>query len=239
MTARKTKIKSPRELTVKIDPIRGFNDVLATAPDGFVYPRTMENFDPTDGTLVPGEGFDVLEEYVCPAGIMIRKCYLFKNYDIKNNPTHKVLIYCEDKYLYVCPFGGGTFTKLTATTFDSDPVGVPYNYNGRNVMIFSKSGGGICIFDGTKLTIVPDAPEITSMCIHFERLFVTTPGYRNTLWFSDDFNPTNWNVSLTEAGFIEMDDPGGDLIKVVSFGDYLYVFRSFGITRISAYTDQR
>ena len=139
MTARKTKIKSPRELTVKIDPIRGFNDVLATAPDGFVYPRTMENFDPTDGTLVPGEGFDVLEEYVCPAGIMIRKCYLFKNYDIKNNPTHKVLIYCEDKYLYVCPFGGGTFTKLTATTFDSDPVGVPYNYNGRNVMIFSKS----------------------------------------------------------------------------------------------------
>ncbi len=239
MTARKTKIKSPRELTVKIDPIRGFNDILATAPDGFVYPRTMENFDPTDGTLVPCDGFDVLEEYVCPTGVTVRKCYLFKNYDIDENPVHKVLIYCSDKYLYVCPFGGGTFTKLTATTFDSDPAGVPYNYNGKNVMIFSKSGGGICIFDGTKLTIVPDAPEITSMCIHFERLFVTTRGYRNTLWFSDDFNPTNWNVSLTEAGFIEMDDAGGDLIKAVSFGDYLYVFRSFGITRISAYTDQR
>ena len=239
MTARKTRIKTPRELTVKIDPIRGFNDVLAPTAGGYVYARTMENFDPADGTLVPGEGLDALNEYVCPTGLTIRKCYLFKNYNSSGNPVHKVLIYCTDKYLYVCPFGGGTFTKLTATTFDSDPVGVLYNFNGKNVMIFSKSGGGICIFDGTKLTIVPDAPEITSMCIHFERLFVTTPGYRNALWFSDDFDPTNWNVSLSEAGFIEMDDAGGDLIKVVSFGDYLYVFRTFGITRISAYTDQR
>ncbi len=239
MTARKTRIKSPRELTVKIDPIRGFNDVLATTSGGYAYARTMENFDPSEGTLVPGDGLDALEEYVCPTGVTVRKCYLFKNYDSSGNSVHKVLIYCSDKYLYVCPFGGGTFTKLTATTFESDPVGVPYNFNGKNVMIFSKSGGGICIFDGTKLTIVSDAPEITSMCIHFERLFVTTSGYRNTLWFSDDFDPTNWNVSLTEAGFIEMDDAGGELIKAVSFGDYLYVFRAFGITKISAYTDQR
>ena len=134
---------------------------------------------------------------------------------------------------------GGTFTEIPNVSLADAPESECYNFNGTDVIIFSKSGGGICIYDGVTATVVNDAPIITSMCVHNERLFVTTGGVDNALWFSDDFDPTNWNVSLTEAGFIDMNDFRGDMKRVVSFGDYLYVFRTFGITRITAYSDQR
>ena len=60
----------------------------------------------------------------------------------------------------------------------------------------------------------------------------------NTLWFSDDLDPTNWNISLDEAGFVEMADENGALLKVLSFFNYVYVFRSYGITRFYATGEQ-
>ena len=77
------------------------------------------------------------------------------------------------------------------------------------------------------------------MCVHGERLFLTDSSNHNSLWFSDDFDPTNWNVSLSEAGFIDMIGEKGRLLKVISFGGYIYVFRSYGITRVTAYGNQK
>lgn len=239
MTRRKTQIASPREITVSFNPIKGFNDTISPDAGGYAYAQSMQNFVVSDGTLVPGEGVEMLKGYVIPEGFIFRRLYLFKGKKEDGSADNRLIFCAGDGYLYECALGGGTFTKITAATFSSPPVGLMYNYNGKNVMIFSKPGGGIYIYDGTNMTLVPEAPEITSMCLHYERLFVTTGGDDNSLWFSDDFDPANWNVSLSEAGFIDMNDFRGDLIKVVSFGDYLYVFRSFGITRISAYTDQR
>ncbi len=240
MTRRRTKITAPKEITVTFNPIKGFNDTVSPEAGGYAYAQSLQNFIVSDGTLVPGEGVDLLTQYVVPdEPFLFKRLYLFKGFKDDGSADNRLIFYGTDKYLRECPLDGGTFTKITSVTFDAPPVGLMYNYNGKNVMIFSKSGGGICIYDGTTMSIVPEAPEITSMCLHYERLFVTTGGNDNALWFSDDFNPSNWNVSLSEAGFIDMNDFRGDLIKVVSFGDYLYVFRTFGITRVSAYTDQR
>jgi len=74
------------------------------------------------------------------------------------------------------------------------------------------------------------------MCTHYERLFAI--GEDNLLWFSDDLDPTNWNISLDQAGYIEFADNKGKLLKVISFLDYVYVFRRYGITRVTAYADQ-
>ena len=76
------------------------------------------------------------------------------------------------------------------------------------------------------------------MCVHYERIYATVSGEANSLWFSDDFNPVNWNASLTEGGFINFDDDGGRVIKAVSFLDHVYVFRDYGIVRLTAYGSQ-
>ncbi len=239
MTRRKTKIAAPKEITVSFNPLKGFNDTVSPDAGGYAYARSMYNFVVSDGTLSPGECFNVITDYKIPYGFSFKRFYLFKGLKADGSEDNRLIFCSDDGVLYECPVGGGTFTKITSVSFMSPPVGLMYNYNGKNVMIFSKSGGGIYIYDGSTMQTVPEAPEITSMCLHYERLFVTTGGNDKSLWFSDDFDPSNWNVSLSEAGFIDMNDFKGDLIKVVSFGDYLYVFRTFGITRISAYTDQR
>jgi hypothetical protein len=76
------------------------------------------------------------------------------------------------------------------------------------------------------------------MVLHGERLFVTVAGERNAVWFSDDLDPTNWDASLTGGGFIQMMDERGALNKVISYLNYVYVFRSYGISRISALGSQ-
>jgi hypothetical protein len=88
--------------------------------------------------------------------------------------------------------------------------------------------------DNDTIVKVEEAPDITSLCIHNERLFATTRGEGKSLWLSDDFNPTNWSRSLDEAGFIDYFDNSGKLLKVVSFLDYVYVFREYGVSRVSA-----
>lgn len=93
------------------------------------------------------------------------------------------------------------------------------------------------IYDGTAVTGVEDAPPVTSMCAHGERLFLTDAD-GDAVWFSDDFDPANWNVSLSEAGFIDFGGAGGRVLKAVSFGGYVYVFKSYGISKVYAYGEQ-
>lgn len=79
---------------------------------------------------------------------------------------------------------------------------------------------------------------MTSMCVHAERIFATVSGEQNKVWFSADFNPENWKVSGDGAGYIDFDDEGGKVIKVVKFLNYVYIFRDFGVERLTAFGAQ-
>lgn len=230
---------TPYKRKIYLSPIYGFDDEISGENGGYKYADEMLNFRVESGRLVTGEGVKFLgSEFVTPNSVAER-VYFYRRFDPALGNDDRVIVYCSDKKLYQCSVSGGTFTEIPNVSLADAPESECYNFNGTDVIIFSKSGGGICIYDGVTATVVNDAPIITSMCVHNERLFVTTGGVDNALWFSDDFDPTNWNVSLTEAGFIDMNDFRGDMKRVVSFGDYLYVFRTFGITRITAYSDQR
>ena len=91
---------------------------------------------------------------------------------------------------------------------------------------------------GSNPTKIESAPIISSMCIHFERLFATVFGEKRKIIFSDDLNPTNFNINSREGGFIELVDEFGKSNRVISFNGYLFVFRDFNIARITAFADQ-
>ena len=123
--------------------------------------------------------------------------------------------------------------------FSAKPTAINYRLNGQDCTIFSSILDPMIVWGLTENVMkVADAPHISSMAMHYERLFATVDGEQSSIWFSDDLDPTNWSVSLTEAGFIEMLDERGALKKVISFNDYVYIFRDYGITRLSAYADQ-
>lgn len=155
--------------------------------------------------------------------------------------SNYLIIYCSDGNMYYNNMyvSSSNFYKLSEIKFTTCPRVLNYKLNGYDVLIFVTQDGKMYVWDSLyDPELISDAPEITSMCLHNERLFVTTMGERRTVWFSDDLNPTNWNISLNEAGYIEMVDERGILNKVISFNNYLYVFREFGISRITAYSSQ-
>ena len=172
-------------------------------------------------------------------GVSPKAIYYYKKYDESAESYLDILmIYADDGNFYKRVLNSeDDFMLVQDLSFDKTPSAVTYRYNGKDVIIFSL-GNLSKVYDGDSVFYIDDAPAITSTCIHNERLFATEGGQKTTLWFSDDFNPLNWSVSLEDAGFIDLRDDRGSLLKVVSFDGYLYVFRNYGITRITAYGDQ-
>ena len=113
-----------------------------------------------------------------------------------------------------------------------------YRLNSVDTVFFTGMGGKLTSWNGKQL-VTHDSPPISSMALHYERLFVTSADEPTKVFFSDDLDPTNWNVSSSGAGFIELLDERGYLNKVVSFGNYLYIFRDHGISRVTAFGDQK
>ncbi len=229
------KIKRQRSLSVNFGK---FGDVdLKT--DGNVGDTSAAEysvgFDLKSGALKGGVGLEELW-----SNTIAEKCvaiWFYRKFDQLHGASDRIIAMSESGQMYEKRLRIGPFYQISGLSFTQKPEGVCYNYNGDDVMIFASEEDGTFIYDGVSVTSVPSAPPITSACIHYERLFVTVAGGK-TLWFSDDFDPTNWSVSLSEAGFIDLVDFRGEMLKVLSFLDYLFVFRSYGITRISAYGNQ-
>lgn len=199
------------------------------------------NFDFSEGVLKRGVGVSLRYTYDVSSitALEVHGVFPYIRYDSSNNTyDEKVIIYGSSKCLYYTSLLGGKFKKLSETVFSERPTVIPYNYLDKDVLLISTPTNGLYMLDDLTLTKIDSAPPFTSLCIHKERLFATSSGEGKSLWFSDDFDPTNWAISLDEAGFINFSDEYGKLIKVVSFLDYVYVFREYGISRVTAYGAQ-
>lgn len=236
-----------------------FSNTMTTEIDEGLLPykraKLSYNFNIKNGALTDGYGFKNLclpksladlsdERQIVLPGVDIKKVWHFKFYDqTLKRPAHQLLMYGQGgqiywaKFISIDPFASPVASNSLYP--NAIPNALNYRMNGIDYMIFSSSQDGMWLHtQDYQVQQVENAPEIVSMCIHYERLFAIVAGEQNRLVFSDDFDPTNWSESLTEGGFIEMLDERGRLTKVLSFNDYVYVFREFGVARVSAYGDQ-
>lgn len=131
------------------------------------------------------------------------------------------------------------FKILDGITLTSMPITRQYRLNGDDVIIVTTPTDGMFVWDGTKsVQKIESAPLITSMAIHFERLFVTTADTPDSVWFSEDLDPTNFGTDLDEGGFIDFVDERGRPMAALSYINYVYIFREYGISRLTAYGAQ-
>lgn len=199
------------------------------------------NFDYSDGILKNGLGVTYFKEFSTVNINNLKMLGIYEyirfNEDI-NDYENLIIYYLDDKRLYWVNSNGGNVELLSDTVFETKPAIIQYNYLDKDVLLISSPSSGLYYLDYLTLVKIEDAPEITSLCAHKERIFATSGRDGKSLWFSDDFDPTNWAISLNEAGFINFADRLGKLIKAVSFLDSVYVFREYGITRVVAYGDQ-
>jgi hypothetical protein len=145
-----------------------------------------------------------------------------------------------------CAFDGsirykrnGVENSLGDIIFTGRPQAINYRLYGEDVILLVSPSDRMVVWNGVDMPYtVPNSPLITGMTLHYERAFCTVSGERNAVWFSSDLDPTNWDPELDKGGFIQMLDERGKLNTVISFLNYVYVFRDYGISRIVAYADQ-
>ena len=210
------------------------------------------NFNVKDGSLKSGYGFKPLtlpgniyttpRVIVPPTGV-IKKLWFYKYY----SPTlgrynNQIVMYLDGGDIYTCNIVSDSVLcgKIIDTVFSAGvPNALNYRLNSEDTMIFSSETNGMWTYTQNQVVQqVTGAPHIKSMCMHYERLFAIVGGEQNRLAFSANLDPTDWDESITSGGFIDMQDERGALSKVISYNDYVYVFRDYGVSRVSAYGDQ-
>lgn len=208
---------------------------------------TCFNFDTQHGHLEDLPGIKILKTpnrnaaYMRPELNGFKNAFLYRRFDTeKNDYEYTLFSQANSGNLYWMPYDNGTdkFTMAPAAPKGDIVCALNYRYNDKDVFLMASTGKKLLIADHKTITAVQNIPPITSMCLHSERVFLTCDDERNSLWFSDDFDPSNWNVSLTEAGFIHFEDDGGKVIKAVSFLNYVYIFREYSIYRLFATGEQ-
>ena len=192
--------------------------------------RLNFNCDGSSGALKSLYGIEGFENFVFKNDVLRVWHY------VSNDGKSHLIAFCDDYHLYSGNVDNGEIVRISTEPMSAVPDAVNYRLGEEDVIIFCSAKDTLKVFDGQNFYAIESAPQISSMCVHYERIFGCLD---NVLWFSDDLNPTNWNVSATEAGYVEMADDRGKLLKVVSFADYLYVFREYGIARVSAYSSQQ
>lgn len=225
---------------------KGINAFVSKDVLPLKYAVAAYNFDSGSGALKHSKGFDGVKLIngmpLAPLQCGIKKLYYFKRYDPENQKyDDKIIAYGSDKKLYYIDIDGGlnSFSLIEGAHFESTPSAINYRLHGEDVIILCSQYDLMTVWNGKNPPYtVESAPHISSACIHYERLFATVDGEKAAVWFSDDLDPTNWDISLEEAGYIEIMGEKGALLKVIKFLDYVYIFRSYGISRLTAYAEQ-
>lgn len=115
-----------------------------------------------------------------------------------------------------------------------------YRYNGLDYAFLSSTHGMYYIVDGGGFSMVLTQKHIKKILSHNERIFavVKEPMKPNSLWFSDIFNPLEWDTSLDGGGYIDVDYSYGEIREIEGIGEYLYIFCDFGICRLTCFAGQ-
>ena len=233
-----------------------FQKCMDTSIDEALLPyktaKMSYNFDVKKGALTNGYGFKELslpkaltlgERTLLTPNEPIKKMWIYKYFYDEHQAFEPELIFLTEsgKVYFACVHDESPYTLpiTDEVIFTSIPNAVNYNLNSTDTLIFCSEQDGMWKYALNQgITKVENAPAIISMCLHYERLFAVVGGEQSRLAFSANLDPTDWSEDLSSGGFIEMQDERGRLTKVVSFNDYVYVFREYGVSRVSAYGDQ-
>lgn len=233
-----------------------FEKCMDTQTDEALLPykvaKMSYNFNVKNGALCTGYGFKKLTLYKLTSNqervieapekptVKIWK-YNYYNTQLSRDDSQVICLDSEGQLHYIQIHDNSPLSLplLHQTKFTGVPVAINYRLNSTDTLIFSSSKDGMWKYAINQgLTKVENAPNIVSMCVHYERLFAVVAGEQNRLAFSANLDPTDWTQDLSSGGFIDMQDERGTLQKVVSYNDYVYVFRDYGVSKVSAYGDQ-
>ena len=209
--------------------------------------KVCYNFRTSSGALIDGYGFEDFksplskddlenESVVQLRGNEVTALWSFEWYDSENDENKYYNMYFNDemKVCYDNLFGSRPTTLLVNTNFTETPLAFKYKVSGRDSLLLSGKGENLLALVGQAEYRSDSAPLLISICSHYGKVFAITAEARGRLVYSDNLNILQWSDELTKN--LDFSDERGNLTKIISFNDYLYIFREYGITKISQYS---
>lgn len=231
-------IKPKTRSRLVISTFEGINTTIAEELVPFKYSPMSYNYKMSGGILQHGYGLNKVEFWdECVS--QPKAIFEYRRYDkVEGAKYDRIMVVGLDGSVWQYKLKDSCWQQIDGLAVSSKICAVNYRYKGQDVLLLSSTEDGLFIIDGDSYIKVDNSPCITSMCMHYDRVYCTVAGEKNAVWFSDDFDPSCWNISLDEAGFIEFSDDLGAVNSVVSFLDRVYIFRDYGINRLTAFNDQ-
>lgn len=177
---------------------------------------------------------------------------------VSNRYEYYLIFYMADKKLYYINLYTNDldFTCLGDFTFETTPNVINFKVDNKDVIGFCEPNGNLVVWYGDEPAYtVENTPKFVSICYHDGRLFAIDSNRSTFVRYSSVINPLNWSASihpeddgesdegednsesssssLQEAGYIDLSECPGENKLVVSYGGNVYVFREYGITKIS------
>lgn len=153
-----------------------------------------------------------------------------------NKFVYQILLYEENsKILWTVPlideFFGEVWQKTTLV--QSFPTYVcEYRIDNDDASVFFTNEGLVYLTRNTDYSY--EAPAMISCLVHYDNFFGITNTNRNTLIYTKNLNLKAWTDENSST--IEFLDNRGSFTKLVGFNDYVYLFREYGITKLSIYS---
>lgn len=155
-----------------------------------------------------------------------------------NSSTDKNAMLAKDS-------SGTVYYSDLSSAFAATPVSlggsvtaVPYTDTSGGELTLLLSDDKAYKYDGETgtFTLMSSVPACICAQVHSERLFtVDEDGY--TVRFSRALDIEDWTEEEQGAGYVKLPSEQGDIISMISFNGYLYLFRRRGITRLRAMGD--
>ncbi len=243
---KKFSVDKPTRMRYRFSSFKGFDVKSSPSTLPCDYCEDVYNFGFDNGNLTAGVGLSAFE-YKCengetfalppiPEGYGDARMFCGKLSD-ENGPYECVILSAPDKLTHIKLAAGESWAPDTATDRQFTSA-IGYLDGDNDLMLLGGGGEGLYVMSGEGGQYAADALAITDLCTHYERVYAVVDGVRTSIWFSDAFDPYNWNVSLDEGGYISLDGSLGEVLRVLSFEDNIYVFCEYGIYRLTAYADQ-
>ena len=160
----------------------------------------------------------------------------FKQYQSKSKlTTHRLLVYGSDKKVYVNQMVDDTWDLnwLYNLTFDTSPIVLTYKKEDADSAILACDNKMVVWRTGYSPYVFENVPIITSMCMNQNVLFCTISDPAFKIWYATDLDVESiGNISST-SGFISLEDDLGYARKIVTFDEDVFVFRDYGISKIT------
>lgn len=210
--------------------------------------KNTYNFNVCDGELTTGLGFKKLqmptsstepgsEEILQFDGSKVYAIWSFKWYDINTHGYKYYMLYYNDNNNLGLTnlFAKRPIALYITTPFTQVPTGCNTRHEEDDAIVFSSlEEKGLFLVTGSQNYMYERAPQVQSICCLYNTLFAITTDKREKLFYSSNQDLTQWTED--DMSQIQFNDDLGGLNKVVDFNDYVYVFRDFGINKISFYS---